>query len=261
MELSVLTFNTLFWGDARPRLAAIARELDRLDLDAICLQEVDFRHRLPILRSGLTGFPHLVCAPFGPFVKGGLVTLSRHPITAWRYEVYGRRGGWTNRGAADRLIQKGFLVAELDADGARVAVVNTHLLANYNGDWSPQNGFARQEAAELRQLAEAARAMDQDVLLVVAGDLNVPRGGHQAGEFLRATGLRDSLTGDVTPTHRSGAAIDYVIARAPEGAGMEIRGRVLYDGRLPLPDGRRGHLSDHMAVEARMLVTPGAGGG
>src|SRR5579859_4374523 len=139
--LRLLTLNCLWRGAAAARLAALARWLERSDLDVVCLQEVVFGRRVALLRSLAPSFPHVVHRPLGFAVLGGLVTLSRRPVTARRFAVYRRLGRWWNGGVSDRLIRKGFLVTELDVAGRPLVVVNTHLLANCGGDWSPANDY------------------------------------------------------------------------------------------------------------------------
>ena len=78
--LRLLTFNTLFRGDTRARLRALAGLLERADLDVACLQEVVARRNLELLRACAGSFPHAAWVPYGPFVRGGLLTLSRRPI-------------------------------------------------------------------------------------------------------------------------------------------------------------------------------------
>lgn len=248
MQLRLLTFNTLFRGHTGARLRALGRLLDRSPLDVACLQEVVARRTLAIVRGATPSFPHAAWVPYGPFVRGGLVTLSRRPLRCLRADVYCRRGGRHLHSLSDWFIRKGLVVTELDLDGRPVVVVNTHLVANYDDDWSPGNPFAAVERVELRQLAEVVAGIDPGLPLIVAGDLNVPTGSWLFDEFLAATGLHDPLADRPEPTFRFAPhAIDHVLVR---GARV-LEARLVYrDELVELPHGRTTHLSDHLGIEA-----------
>ena len=252
--LRLLTFNCLWRGDARARLAVLARLLEASDLDVVCLQEVVFLSRVALLGSLAPSFRHVALRPFGIVAQGGLVILSRWPVVSRRYVVYRRRGRWRNAGRTDWLIRKGLLMVELDAGGRRLVLVNTHLLANYDADWSVENDYARQEHEALGQLAEELDAVGQDRPLVVTGDINVPSGTWLFDDFLRRTGLRDAFDGGGEPTCRpappdgSPYDIDHVLVRGPVQASAELRFR----DPVRLPDGRTVPLSDHVGVAAEL---------
>jgi len=225
----------------------------------VCLQEVISRRRVRLLRSLAPSFPHVVWRPFGPLgagVTGGLVTLSRRPVAGHRAAVYRRRGRWWNAGRSDRLIRKGLLEIELDVSGRRVVVVNTHLLANYDCEWSPANDYARQEHDELEQLAEAIAGADPARPLIVVGDINVPSGTWLLDRFLFRTGLRDAFGGRGEPTCRptppDGARydIDHVLVRGP----VDVTAGLCLDEPVRLRDGRSVALSDHLGIVATIRL-------
>ncbi|MGH8967232.1 MAG: endonuclease/exonuclease/phosphatase family protein, partial [Actinomycetes bacterium] len=81
MKVRVLTFNTLFRGRSRARLSVLARLIEESDYDVVCLQEVISPRNLAHLRRAAESYPHVAHAPTFPVVRGGLVTLSRPPIT------------------------------------------------------------------------------------------------------------------------------------------------------------------------------------
>jgi endonuclease/exonuclease/phosphatase family metal-dependent hydrolase len=231
----------------------LARWLERSDLDVVCLQEVVVRRRIALLRSLAPSFPHVVHRPFGIAVLGGLVTLSRLPVAGQRYTVFGRLGRWWNLGWSDRVIRKGFLVTELDVGGRPLVVVNTHLAANYAGDWTRSNDYATVEAAELGQIAGAVGALDPERPLIVAGDLNVPSGTWLFDDFATRTGLRDCLEGD-SPTWRparpGSRAIDHVLFRGCAVVSAEL----CFQDPVRLADGRRLPLSDHLGIAATLRL-------
>jgi endonuclease/exonuclease/phosphatase family metal-dependent hydrolase len=192
------------------------------------------------------------------------VTLSRWPVEHIDFVPFQARGPWLFTPAiADRLLRKGVLVAQIDVRGAPVIVVNTHLLANYRGDWTPGRRYVAAQRAQLRQLAEVVNGLDQRLPVVVAGDFNVPRGSWLYDEFLAATGLHDPLAGDARPTYRPAWPIparyalpfDLLLVRPPVGGAAAATARLVFQQKIRLVDGRNDYLSDHFGVEAVVEVS------
>jgi endonuclease/exonuclease/phosphatase family metal-dependent hydrolase len=261
--MRLITFNTLFMGDARPRLRALAGWLEQGDLDVACLQEVFVRRNLKLLRRLTPSFRHEAWTPMGPFVRGGLLTISRHPIERCASAVFKRRGRLTTRAAADRFIRKGMQVMTISVNERRLTLINTHLLANYANDWSRGGDYAGQQADELAELAAAARQADAQLPLIVVGDLNVPGRTWLFDGFLNESSLRDARAHDPRPTYRPSAdapptqELDHVLYRPPVDGFLEVDTRLVLDQRFSLAGGRLAYLSDHVGIEAQVR-SPGA---
>ena len=230
-ELTLLTLNAFGvpTAGARGRLRHLGAVLCRQRPDIVCLQEVQWRPFLGVLRRALApALPHAAWEPWLHAPKGGLLTLSRHPLPRHRFELYQERGWQHGLALADWFLHKGALVTSCHVGGQPVIVVNTHLIANYDGRWVPGNRYAEVGRAELRQLAALVRALPAEAIVVVAGDFNVPRDSWLTEEFTGATGLWDPLSGDATPTYRPlaglpdryAAAIDHTYVRAPAGLAL-----------------------------------------
>ena len=257
LGFTVLTFNTLFRPAARRRLRAIA---PRFAADVVCLQEVAYRANASLLAQTVTGFEPPTARRFGLWCVGGLVTLSRTPVAGWSYEVFDRRGLWGTISAADRLFRKGFLTTRHRLGDLDLVVVNTHLLANYDQDWSPGNRYVAHQADELAQLSRALEKVDRQALLVAAGDFNVPAGSPLLDRFVSDSGLT-SVFGDTPPAatlRASGGikplAIDHIFYRAPEGRRVEAKAATLFEDVVELGPGITGFASDHLAVTATFTV-------
>jgi endonuclease/exonuclease/phosphatase family metal-dependent hydrolase len=258
----ILTFNCFgvpLPAATRARLATLGRLLDGAGHDIICLQEVQFSGFLPLLRRSFASFPHLIYQPYWHAPKGGLVTLSRWPVERVDFIPFREHGPWWYTPAlADWLLHKGMLVTRIVVGGTPVVVVNTHLLANYSGDWSPGNRFARHQREQLQRLVEVVNGVDRRLPLVIAGDFNVPRGAWLYDEFLHATALRDVLAGDDRPTFRQAMLmpgryarpIDFVFVRPPAGSEIIASARLVFQEKTRLVTGRVDYLSDHYGVEA-----------
>ncbi len=238
------------------RLRTLARELEGDPADVVCLQEVQAHPYRRLLTQVCTGFGSSTFEPFVYAPKGGLLTLTRHSVARAQFTLYRERGDWLGPSAADRLLHKGVLQSEFDCDGLRVVVLNTHLSANYRGDWTGENRYVQVERAQLVQLAGIVRGLPQDALVLVAGDFNVPRASRLFQAFLADSGLHDPLAGDARPTYRPLAGlparfalpIDFALLRAPALPGLGVRADLCFTERLPLVGGGQAFLSDHCAI-------------
>lgn len=248
MTIRVLTFNTLFRGRSRARLGALARVMEESDYDVVCLQEVVSPRNLAHLRRAAPSYPHIAhAAPF-PVVRGGLVTLSRRPIVRRHFQSFAPsrpvRPEW--------LLRKGALFVRVRLPGGFLTVVNTHLSANMDMDWSPSNIYTRAEESELGQLAALIGRIGAAEPKVVLGDFNVPRAHALFRRFASATGLRDALGGDTAPTFRPEYAEIEPIDQVLVSPGIDAATRLRFKEHVRLPGGDRVPLSDHYAVEATL---------
>lgn len=257
----MLTLNTLWQPAARARLEAIAPELNGSGIDFICLQEVVLRRNVRLLERRLDAYRSPVSRPFALWVTGGLVNFARPPIRKSSYEVFRRRGDWWSIGAADRLLRKGFLTSWLQFEDVPVVVVNTHLLANYDQDWTAGNRYVRHQQAELDQLAQAIGRLDRETLLIVAGDFNVPAESPMFEGFLESCGLRNASGPHIPrPTWRPPGSsegtivIDHVLYREPPGIAVAVTSRLRFDSQVRLSDGTMTFPSDHLGIEAEFAL-------
>lgn len=260
----LLTFNTLFRGSARARLRALGEVLERSEYDIVCLQEVTSARNLAALRRVARSYHQVGYAPAFPIVRGGLVTLSRLPLTGQEFTLF-RPARPVRR---EWLMLKGVLVTRHRVGDLPLTVVNTHLSANRDDDWSAANRYTRVEAAELRQLGGVVRAAELTGPagpLVVAGDFNVPRDCATYRDFVRATGLRDLLAGHREPTYRPTArwpdppAIDQVLLSVPPAQAVRSRAAVVLREAVRLADGREEYLSDHFGIGVELRFGPADG--
>lgn len=257
--LSIITFNC--FGTPTPRtqrrLLTLADALNQSAADIVCLQEVQAHvYRRLLLRACHT-FPFAAAERFIHAPKGGLLTLSRLPIAGFDYALYRDRGNMHTPALADWILHKGVLISMLEAQGQKIVMLNTHLSANYRGDWQAENRYVREERGQLQQLAEIVRAQDADAIVLVAGDFNVPRGSALFQDFLQASGLIDPLAGDTRPTYRRmpglparfAVPIDFALVRAPHLPGLRLTCDFRFEDQVPLPGGSQSYLSDHVGLE------------
>lgn len=248
----------------RTRLRSLARELNDRALHVVCLQEVQMHRYVPIFNEGLTNFPYASWEPYLYAPKGGLMTLSREAQESAAFLPFKARGWLLGPTIADWMLFKGMLITRLTHRRVPITVINTHLAANYSGNWSPSNRYAKLEALQLTQLAEVVRREDPRQLVIVAGDFNIPRYSWLYHEFLERSGLHDPLGDQQEPTYRPDSrlpaafsamlnvAIDHALVRLPPGLEATLTSTIILKDKVELLDGRTAHLSDHYGIHLRI---------
>jgi len=255
IEVRLLTFNALMRGDVRARLRALGTVLEQSSYDVVCLQEVLLRGHASLVRRLALHYGHHAWSG-SLLLEGGLVLLSRWPIRTARFVRYPRTGP----PRPEYLMRKGVQLAVVDTPAGPLAIANTHLSANRDGDWSPANRYTRVARAELDHLAGELARLDPALPVVAAGDFNVPRNAAALTGFLARAGLTDALAGDTAPTYRptprwpTPPAFDHVLIRPAPRRPLTAQARIVLQDPVTLPGGRQGYLSDHYGVEA--VLTP-----
>ncbi len=239
---------------------ALARELENRAYQVVCLQEIQLHNFQRLMVKACSSYPYSVYEPYFHCPKGGLLTFSRLPITNKSFEPYAERGLWYTPMLMDRLFYKGMLIQNLIWAGTRMVIINTHLLANYAGDWERHGVYARAEQKQLQQLAETVRGQPADSFVIVVGDFNIPRGSWLYRDFLGSSGLTDLLAGDTRPTlrlphgvpPRFAFPIDYIFVRKPATCSFEIECDLCFTGKYWITSHHQGYLSDHNGIEIRI---------
>jgi sphingomyelin phosphodiesterase 2 len=139
-----------------------------------------------------------------------------------------------------------------------LCVVNTHPVANWDGDWSRTSRFYPLHQAQLAALARTVAGIG--VAAVLCGDFNVARDSSLFGDFMAETGLADAFEGKCPPTFRAEYlpagktphCIDFILTAT--GVKAESVGLLLID-KVELPGGL-GYASDHLGLSADLLLTP-----
>jgi endonuclease/exonuclease/phosphatase family metal-dependent hydrolase len=257
--LTVASLNTrgipLTGSQLAERYAAIGAGFDAGDADVVCCQEVLTYWHLRLLVRRMRSFRRVSYrpGPFGPY--GGLVTFSRRPVSGTAFRRFGRPP-WAPGVSLGSRVQarlKGALATRLARPG--LCVINTHPVANYDGDWSEANRFYPLHRAALAVLAQVVN--EAGPRAVVCGDFNVSRESTLFGEFMAATGLADAFEGGCPPTFRAeylpaGATthcIDFILTAGEVKA--ESAGLVFAEKKEPL-----GYVSDHIGLRARLSLSP-----
>lgn len=241
-KLNVVTFNVsgLPYPPHLPlRMRAIAAYFDTSDVDILLFQEVHTYKLLRFLKNNLPSYTHgtYVRTVFGP--KGGLVIFSRKSVDGVRFT------GVTNG------TKKGMLITRING----VTIVNVHLSANKDGDWSPHN---RYHAKQSIQLNDVARQLSQiGGKMVVGGDFNVARHSDLYDMFVDRTHLLDtagannipSFHAAFLPADRVSECIDFIFTRELQTLSY----RHCFEAPVALAADIEEYVSSHHAINAVVM--------
>jgi endonuclease/exonuclease/phosphatase family metal-dependent hydrolase len=261
---SLLTLNCfgLWLPTTERRLKALANELEQSPYQVVCLQEIQLHQYQRLLVKECASYSYSFHEPYLHCPKGGLLTLSRIPFANTSFEPYEERGLWYTPMLLDRLFFKGMSIISLTWKDIPLVIINTHLLANFAGDWERHGMYARVEEKQLQQLAETVRTQPMDSVIIVVGDFNIPRGSRLYQDFLVHSGLTDLLAGDTRPTLRLppgvpsqfSLAIDYALVRIPDQYSFRIDCDLCFSKKYRIDNRYQGYLSDHHGIETHIAA-------
>jgi sphingomyelin phosphodiesterase 2 len=256
--LTIASLNTrgipLTGSQLAARLAVIGAGFEAGDADVVCCQEVFTYWHLRQLARRMQSFRQVSYGRGAAGPAGGLVTFSRRPVSGTGFRRFGRPPlapgvPWASRFQARA---KGALVTRLARP--ELCVIDTHPVANHDGDWSEANRYYPLHRAEFGVLVQVVR--EAGPRAVVCGDFNLSRESTLFGEFMAATGLADAFAGTCPPTFRAeylpaGATthcIDFILTAgevAADGAALVFAEKA-----------RLGYVSDHIGLRARLSLIP-----
>lgn len=241
------------------RYRAIASYFEASDVDVVCFQEVFSYVHLALLTRQMRSFRHIGMRRSLQGPAGDVVLFSRLPVLSSAYHRFGPPPVAPGIPRITRLRArlKGALVTRLARPS--LSVVNTHPVANSDGDWSTANRYFPVHRAQLAALARAVGGAGLPV--VVCGDFNIARGSVLFSTFIADTGLTDAFDGTCPPTFHA----EYLPAKATRhcidfiltaGGITAESAEVILSARQMLR-GRPRYVSDHVGLRTR-LVVPGS---
>lgn len=255
MSFSVATWNVLADAYVRPayyprtpaalldpawRWPALVSHVERLDADVVCLQEVE-RPVLDGLAARLGprgyGFEHSSKAGGKP---DGCATFYRRAVFELRSA---RTLVYADGGCGEPASGHVALVLELERDGRRLGVANTHV------KWDPP-GTPPSAQRGLRQVAELVREIEGAASCrtwIVCGDLNATAESELV-RLLAERGFADPFDRDACTCNANGRRrkIDWIFHTADLVARALPAPRVEDATPLPSPE----QPSDHVAIVA-----------
>jgi len=224
--LSLNTFGVPFYLSTW-RIKHLSAELNHLAPTILCLQEIQQNTYLPLLHQGLTSYSQLTffCNRFAP--KGGLLTASLPECKVLKNDFYPfpNQGQPLSIGFSDWALNKGVLLVSLEVHERCFIIMNTHLQANYLGDWRPSNRQTKIQLDQVTYLVELIHAQPKDAWVIVCGDFNFPRQAPAYQHMFSHSGLTDALANDPRSTYQPfplvsakwRTSLDYIYYRAPAG--------------------------------------------
>jgi len=180
----------------------LTKLLERLGPTVICLQEIQQNAYTHLLIQYLPTYPNRAIFPHIYAPKGGLGTFSQVRLIQQRFEPYLDRGLRFLITFADWALFKGVLITHVQIDGTDVFVLNTHLNANYSGDWHHKNPLALVQLSQVQKICTLLDEMPVEALIILCGDFNFPRTSFLYEELIGQNGLIDPLHDDPRPTYR-----------------------------------------------------------
>jgi endonuclease/exonuclease/phosphatase (EEP) superfamily protein YafD len=256
--VTISTLNTrgipLTGSQLAGRYAVIGAGFDAGDADVVCCQEVFTYWHLRLLVGRMRSFRQVSYRPGTAGPAGGLVTFSRRPVSGTRFRRFGRPPPAPGVPFLSRFRARstGALVTRVDRP--ELCVINTHPIANHDGDWSAANRYYPLHRAQLGVLARVVS--EAGPRAVVCGDFNVSRESSLFDGFTAATGLADAFAGTCPPTFRA----EYL----PAGATTHCIDFILTAGEVTADNAalvfagkeRLGYVSDHIGLRARLSLPP-----
>jgi exonuclease III len=259
-SLSVLSLNTFgipFYLSTW-RIRPLASLLNRLGPTVICLQEVQQNAYLPELQRGLKGYSSFAFFRnlFAP--KGGLFTASASccQVVGSEFFPFPNQGKPISLGFSDWWLNKGVLVVSMEVGGRAFVVMNTHLQANYMGDWQPSNSQTQIQLDQVKYLVELVHAQPDDAWVTVCGDFNFPREAPAYAWLAAQSEMIDPLVNDPRSTYQPfplvppkwKMTLDYFFYRAPRGGGSEVTAEIVPVVKATGRSSFQRFLTDHQAL-------------
>ena len=219
------------------RIKHLSAELNRLAPSIMCLQEIQQNAYLPLLEQGLTSYSQLAFFRnrFSP--KGGLFTASVSDCKVMKSDFFPfpNQGRPLSIGFSDWALNKGVLLVSLEVHERCFIIMNTHLQANYLGDWRSSNRQTKIQLDQVAYLVELIHTQPKDAWVIVCGDFNFPRQAPAYQYMFSHSGLTDALADDPRSTYQPfplvsakwRTSLDYIYYRAPAGETAHVTADIL----------------------------------
>ena len=197
------------------RYKLITNELQKIDPDLICLQEVFTYKQRKTLYDALSVRYNIFYDDFFGFCKGGLVSFVKKEINVnnYRFEEYLNQGSFLTLAITDRISRKGIQSFKLNINGRDFCLVNTHLLCTY-GNYKSD---LLQHSLQILQLTKSI--LETHLNLILCGDLNVSPTNQLLTELKSKNNLveyLDTTSITVSPTNLNrGVLLNYYGEKKP----------------------------------------------
>ncbi len=252
--LSIATFNVqgtpIFSADTYNRIRKIAEVLNSTDVDIINLQEIFTYQHLVIFKKILKNFHYCLFQGFifGP--KGGLVTFSKVSIEKQKYISY------SSVTLTKKLfLSKGILINKIK--NSSIFIVNTHLTANRDNNWSKNNRFYLIHKNQITEFSNIINRIQDYDFVISGGDFNISKKCSLYRQLIAESKSQDLFKKYGFPTfHKefmtedeNSHRIDYLLIKVNENKFSVVNKEHIFAKQLISEDNNRGFLSDHVGLK------------
>ena len=157
--------HNICWTQSKANHTRIAKKMQTLQPDIICLQEIVFQTQFKIFN--LANYHRSIAPGSGKrVVRGGLAIYSKKMPLCVNFVKFIDQGKIFSPQLAERRLEKGFLVAEF----SDYLIINTHLVADQTKKWTELK--LKHTNAQFEQLLNFIKETGDAKPIFIAGDLN-----------------------------------------------------------------------------------------
>ncbi len=261
--LTIASLNT-FGGvinlvDLAQRYKTIANYFENKKVDIINFQEVFTYYHLYLLNKWLKNsypFCTFQYSYLGP--KGGLVTFTKVQTTK-HYASYTRNFSTATKGSKlEFLTQRGILISKLK--DLNITILNTHLTAVLNNDWSKDSIYFYELMSEVKQFQKVVRNNKNSKVLIASGDFNIAKDSVLYQKLINIPTLYDPFKKDILPTRhqhfsklkRKTNCVDYIFIIGNTSLYKGEKKKYIFTRKTQLQNGNVDYISDHMGIYLRI---------
>lgn len=268
MKFSLLDFNTfgtpVFARDITKRYKKIAEIIDESQTDIVCLQEVSTYYHLHLLKKYLKNYPYIYKKNYVYGPKGGLVIFSKVELENIAYQSFSTLGSLKNLSFYTHLIKNGVLFAKVKDHP--LYILNTHLVTDWEFEWSPQNNYYATVQTQVREVIKQVQQLakhGQSILLM--GDFNMKKHSKLYEEILKETHMIDTFEKETHPTYfmerldyqfkgKTSERIDFIFAKQEQAKIATRKPTHLFEQQERLINGKMSYLSDHIGLRIEVEI-------
>ncbi len=236
------------------RYKAIADYFNSSTVDVIQFQEVFTYLHLALFKYFLSGYQYcqFQASYMGP--KGGLVTFSRHQLIKHRHINYSRHFvPYLGKSIIELFTQRGLLITEIK--GFSVALINTHLTAVLNADWSQKSKYYKELSSEINEFHQLVNDESLNKIGIATGDFNTAKGSDLFWQLISCPRLNDPFEKDELPTrHQCFAAlgrktncVDYIFVFGDKSLYKVKENKRIFT--------ERPYASDHIGLQISLTLS------
>ena len=268
MKFSLLSFNTqgtpFFSPDLTLRYKKFCELINKDGPDIICFEEITNYYNLFLLKKYLKNYPHFIYKPFFHAPKGGLVIVSKIPLTDVQFVSFVRNESFRDMSFMAHVIKNGMLMARIkDTD---LTIINAHTFTDFEFDWSPENQLYRFVKVQIEQVAaEVNRLVDKGQSVILTGDLNSKKNSRLYKYVLSETKMTDVFAKESISTYfidrldykfkgKISARIDIVFLKDLTKKINVLSYAHLFNEKYKLANKKQSYLSDHIGLKVNFDI-------